>query len=67
LDQRDAERVLAEWRRLERDLETLDPASDEAEALIADIIRLRDQYGRLIDARRADAAERRGPDTETGE
>ncbi len=45
---REAEVVLAMWREVERDLVRATPGSQEAEALQADAIRLREEYQRLI-------------------
>jgi len=48
--QREAEIVLALWREVERNLEAAEPESAEAEALMADAARFRDEYQRLINA-----------------
>jgi hypothetical protein len=48
--QREAEVVLAMWREVERNLDATDPGSPEADALIADAARLRDEYQRLVKA-----------------
>jgi hypothetical protein len=46
--QRESEAVLAMWREIERALEAAEPGSREAERLIADAARLRDEYQRLV-------------------
>jgi hypothetical protein len=47
--------VLSEWRRAERRLVELDPASDEARRLTEDIALLRDQHHTLFERRRAES------------
>jgi hypothetical protein len=47
--QREAEVVLAIWRDLERRLEDLEDGTPEAEEIQADVLRLRNEYRRLID------------------
>ena len=44
----EAERVLAQWREVERDLTAVDPESPEAERLRAEVGRLRDEYQQLV-------------------
>jgi hypothetical protein len=48
-----AAQLLARWREVERELETVPPASPEAEALIADAAALRNEYQRVIAEARA--------------
>jgi chemotaxis regulatin CheY-phosphate phosphatase CheZ len=47
--QRLARHVLDEWRLLERKLARIDPASPEAEQLMAEAHALREEYQHLID------------------
>lgn len=49
-DQRDAAVVIADWRAVERDLESARDGTIEAERLRADAVRLRYEYQRLIEA-----------------
>ncbi len=51
--QREAEVVLDLWREVERELAAAIPGSDEAETLQTEVMRLRDEYQRLIDLARA--------------
>jgi hypothetical protein len=44
----EAERVLAQWREVERDLTAVDPESAEAERLRDEVARLRDEYQQLV-------------------
>lgn len=46
----EAERVLAQWREVERALEHAVPGSPDAERLEAEAARLRDSHRALIDA-----------------
>ena len=50
--QREAEVVLDLWREVERDLAAAVPGSDEAETLQTEIMRLRDEYQRLVELAR---------------
>jgi hypothetical protein len=49
----EAEAVLEAWHEAERRLEAAPPGSDEELAAAADLIRIRDEYERLIRAARA--------------
>jgi hypothetical protein len=44
----DAERVLARWREVERELAAADPGSPEAERLREEAAGLRDEYQQLM-------------------
>lgn len=46
----DAERILAAWREIERDLEDVAPGSPEAERLEAQAASLRDEYQAIVGA-----------------
>jgi hypothetical protein len=48
--QRLARHVLEEWRAVEHRLDLLDPGQPEAEALVAEAHRLREEYQHLIEA-----------------
>jgi hypothetical protein len=49
---REAETLLSLWRQVERDLETVEPGTREAEALQAEAAQLRHKYQLLIDGAR---------------
>ena len=44
----DAEKVLAEWREIERALDEAEPGSDGAQELLALASRLREEYAALV-------------------
>ncbi len=51
---RDIDQILAEWREAERSVSAATPGTAEWESAIADVERLRNEYGRAHAARSAD-------------
>ncbi len=52
LYQQEAEKVLAAWREVERDIASVEPGSPEYVTLLIESRQLRDEYQRLVDSAR---------------
>ena len=61
LYQKEAERVVAAWRDVKRDIAALEPGSPEYVTLLIEARQLQDEYQRLTDTARRLAELRRRP------
>lgn len=52
LYQQEAEKVLAAWHEVERDIAAVEPGSPEYVTLLIEARQLRDEYQRLVDSAR---------------